>query len=150
TDAYHNILGRDAGPSEVNAWTGAMLNGLTLEGLFRAFASSSEYIRQQQGVDFPFADDHPSLAQLAPINRFAAHPGGNTRAGGVSGEGTGHKGNSQLGAGGTPGYVTHGQGNFFASQQLPLANNTWVPIGPAPINGSQVPGRGPSTGRCAG
>src|SRR5262249_10234766 len=50
------ILGRNALPSEINAWAAALAHGLNLEGLTTAFAGSTEYFTEQQGNDLPFAD----------------------------------------------------------------------------------------------
>jgi photosystem II stability/assembly factor-like uncharacterized protein len=143
--AYRAYLGRDASSTEINAWVGAMQGGLTLEGLLQYFVTSPEYAHQQQGVDLPFADDEVNPRFLAPVAN-TAHP----HIPGFFGGGLSSSTAAALtGSSGQTGSGFHVMGPNVGTQ-VQLVNNTWVPIGPAPINGSQVPGRGASTGRTTG
>ena len=156
SNAYQTLLGRNGSSSEISPWVGAMQAGLTLEQVTQYFVTSPEYINQQQGVDLPFADDHPSPATMSPIaNRGARSSPGIGGGGGGRGSGgssvlNGTSGVNSLGSSSGTGSGFHTLGASVASQQIQLVNNTWVPIGPGPINGSQIPGRGPSTGRIDG
>jgi hypothetical protein len=155
TSAYHNILGRSAGPTEIDGWVNVLAHGLDFEGLAAAFASSPEYIAQQQGVDFPLLANHstPLLPQVTrPLfpSTGGLGLGGALPANGALGVSlNGDTGVTGLGS--APANATGNQPTApTAAAQIQLVNNQWVPIGPAPINGSQVPGMGPSTGRIDG
>jgi photosystem II stability/assembly factor-like uncharacterized protein len=147
---YHAILGRDASVAEISGWVTAMSQGLTLEGLALSFAASPEYVAQQQGVDLPFADVHPlqhfPIPNTGFLNINGAVAGGGLNLSPASGASLNNNSGIRSNVNGAPGTPPSGP----APTPVQLVNNTWVPIGPAPINGGQVPGGGAVTGRIDG